>query len=570
MGAGGIVLIIVVILAVIGIAWLLFWWLYDRASKEMSFVRTGLGGEKVVMNSGAFVLPVLHSTTPVNMKTMLLDIARGNEQALITRDRMRVNVTAEFFVRVRPNADAIAAAAQSLGSRTLDMEQLRPLLEGKFVDALRAVAAERDMQQLHEQRIAFVQSVRDALAEEIVHNGLELESISLTGLDQASREYFNPNNAFDAEGLTKLTAEIETRRRARNEIEQDAEVAIQEKNLEAERLKLEIGKQEEHARLQQQKEIALRRAEQKSEIAAAEAERDRHVEESRVNAREQTELTQITSERIVSEARLDSEQKVREHEIARDATIELARFDRDISVAERSKDQSRAQAEAATARAEAVRAGEAVTTVREVERAERQKAIELVAARQEAERSAIGEVVSAEARRQAAAEQAETNHIQTESEANRVRLLALADADAEKQRAEAADVRSAIEAKAQRAMHEADTALTPELIELKVKMAIIERLREIIGETVKPLENIEGIKIVHVDGLGGGSGVSSERRRHTRQLRRATDRQRAQIPGSGPHHRCAAQGDRHAGRRPQPPCRHTGSPVQSAHRPGLA
>ena len=508
MGAGGIVLIIVAILAVIGIAWLLFWWLYERASKEMSFVRTGLGGEKVVMNSGAFVLPVLHNTTPVNMKTLLLDLARANEHALITRDRMRVNVTAEFFVRVRPNAEAIAAAAQTLGSKTLDAEQLRPLLEGKFVDALRAVAAERDMQQLHEQRIAFVQTVRDALAEEIVHNGLELESISLTGLDQASREHFNPNNAFDAEGLTKLTAEIETRRRARNEIEQDAEVAIQEKNLEAERLKLEIAKQEEHARLQQQKEIAIRRAQQKSEIAEGEAERDRHVDESRVNAREQIELTQITSERIVSEARLDSEQKVREREIARDATIELARFERDISVAERSKDQSRAQAEAETARSETVRASETVTTVREVERAERQKAIELVGARQEAERTAIDVVVSAEARRQAAAEQAETNQIQTESEANRVRLLALAEADAEKQRADAADARSAVEAKAQRAMHEADTALTPELIELKVKMAIIERLQEIIGETVKPLENIEGIKIMHVDGLGAGSGGS--------------------------------------------------------------
>ena len=212
MGAGGIVLIIVVILAVIGIAWLLFWWLYERASKEMSFVRTGLGGEKVVMNSGAFVLPVLHNTTPVNMKTLLLDLARGNEHALITRDRMRVNVTAEFFVRVRLDAEAIAAAAQTLGSKTLDAEQLRPLLEGKFVDALRAVAAERDMQQLHEQRIDFVRTVRATLVEEIAHNGLELESISLTGLDQASREHFNPNNAFDAEGLTKLTAEIETRR----------------------------------------------------------------------------------------------------------------------------------------------------------------------------------------------------------------------------------------------------------------------------------------------------------------------------------------------------------------------
>ena len=447
---------------------------------------------------------------------------------------MRVNVAAEFFVRVRPDAEAIAAAAQTLGSKTLDAEQLRPLLEGKFVDALRAVAAERDMQQLHEQRIAFVQTVRDALAAEIVHNGLELESISLTGLDQASREYFNPNNAFDAEGLTKLTAEIETRRRARNEIEQDAEVAIQEKNLEAERLKLEIAKQEEHARLQQQKEIALRRAQQKSEIAAGEAERDRHVDESRVNAREQIELTQITSERIVDEARLDSEQKVREREIARDATIELARFERDISVAERSKDQSRAQADAETARSEAVRASETVATVREVERAERQKAIELVAARQEAERTAIDVVVSAEARRQAAAQQAETNQIQTESEAHRLRLLALAEAEAEKQRADAADVRSAVEAKAQRAMHEADGALTPELIELKVKMAIIERLREIIGETVKPLENIEGIKIVHVDGLGAGSagsgGSGGGPGNYAEQLTDSALRYRAQAP----------------------------------------
>ena len=534
MGAGGIVLIIVAILAAIGIVWLLFWWLYERASKEMSFVRTGLGGEKVVMNSGAFVLPVLHNTTAVNMKTLLLDLARADEHALITRDRMRVNVAAEFFVRVRPDAGAIAAAAQTLGSKTLDAERLRPLLEGKFVDALRAVAAERDMQQLHEQRIAFVQTVRDALAAEIVHNGLELESISLTGLDQASREYFNPNNAFDAEGLTKLTAEIETRRRARNEIEQDAEVAIQEKNLEAERLKLEIAKQEEHARLQQQKEIALRRAQQKSEIASGEAERDRHVDESRVNAREQIELTQITSERIVDEARLDSEQKVREREIARDATIELARFERDISVAERSKDQSRAQADAETARSDAVRASETVTTVREVERAERQKAIELVAARQEAERTAIDVVVSAEARRQAAAEQAETNQIQTESEANRVRLLALAEADAEKQRADAADVRSAVEARAQRAMHEADTALTPELIELKVRMAIVERLREIIGETVKPLENIEGIKIVHVDGLGAGSsgsgGSGGGPGNYAEQLTDSALRYRAQAP----------------------------------------
>ena len=34
--------------------------LYRRSSKEISFVRTGFGGEKVILGGGAIVLPVLH------------------------------------------------------------------------------------------------------------------------------------------------------------------------------------------------------------------------------------------------------------------------------------------------------------------------------------------------------------------------------------------------------------------------------------------------------------------------------------------------------------------------------
>ncbi len=48
--------------------------LYKRATKEIAFIRTGLGGEKVVMNGGALVLPVLHETMPVNMNTVRLAV----------------------------------------------------------------------------------------------------------------------------------------------------------------------------------------------------------------------------------------------------------------------------------------------------------------------------------------------------------------------------------------------------------------------------------------------------------------------------------------------------------------
>lgn len=229
--------------------------LYRRSSKEISFVRTGFGGQKVIMNGGALVLPVVHEVIPVNMNTLRLEVRRANEAALITRDRMRVDVQAEFYVRVQPTIESIANAAQTLGKRTMEPSALRELVEGKFVDSLRAVAAEMAMEELHEQRVSFVQKVQAAVSEDILKNGLELESVSLTGLDQTNREFFNPDNAFDAEGLTKLTQEIEERRKKRNDIEQETEVMIQRKNLEAEQQRLLIARDQEYARFEQQREI---------------------------------------------------------------------------------------------------------------------------------------------------------------------------------------------------------------------------------------------------------------------------------------------------------------------------
>ncbi len=145
----------VIVIALVSIG-LVFARLYQRASKELSFVRTGLGGEKVIMNGGALVLPVLHEVIPVNMNTLRLEVKRANDQALITKDRMRVDVLAEFYVRVQPTVDSIAQAAQSLGVRTTQTNALKELIEGKFVDSLRAVAAEMQMVELHEKRVDFV------------------------------------------------------------------------------------------------------------------------------------------------------------------------------------------------------------------------------------------------------------------------------------------------------------------------------------------------------------------------------------------------------------------------------
>lgn len=494
--------------------------LYTRSSKETSFVRTGFGGQKVIMNGGALVLPVLHEVIPVNMNTLRLEVKRANDQALITRDRMRVDVTAEFYVRVKPSEESIANSAQTLGMKTMAPDELKNLVEGKFVDALRAVAAEMAMIELHEQRVDFVQKVQQVVSEDLLKNGLELESVSLTGLDQTGKEFFNPNNAFDAEGLTKLTEEIEARRKKRNDIEQDTQVAVSEKNLEAERKQLEINKEGEYARMKQEREIEIRRAQQNAEIAQERAEKQRDADQSQIQAQQQVDMSKITAERAVEEERIEKEKLLMEKgiykakavetaEIEQKKSVELAEQDKSIAIAEKSKEKSEAQAEADKARAMAVKEEEAVVTVRETEVAERNKAVELVEAKKAAERDAIKIKVAAETEKQASQDKAEAVKILANAEAEKERIGAKAEADAEIMKAEAAEKSYTVEAAGKLALNESDNILSDKQIAMQIRMALIKHLPEIISESVKPMEQIDGIKIIQVDGLNGGASTGS-------------------------------------------------------------
>lgn len=490
--------------------------LYKRATKEISFVRTGFRGEKVIMNGGAIVLPVLHEIIPVNMNTLRLEVRRAAEQALITRDRMRADVTAEFYVRVKPTVDAIANAAQTLGLKTMNPQELKELVEGKFVDALRSVAAEMAMEELHEKRVDFVQKVQHVVSEDLLKNGLELESVSLTGLDQTAFEHFNPQNAFDAEGLTKLTQAIESRRKIRNDIEQETDLAIKTKNLEAERAKLQISREEEYARLEQEREVSIRRASQMAEIAREQAEKKREAEEAQIAAQREIDLKRIISERDIDNETIQKERAVREMEIAkqraveqaeieRQKAIELASQEKAIAVAEKSRSESEAKAEADKARALAVRQEEGVMTVRQTEQAERAKQVELIMARQLAEKEAIQLVVSAEAEKKAAEDQAEAMRVAAQGEADKVRLSAKGKADAELLLADAKARSYAVEAEGKKAINAAANMLSAEQIAMQVRLALIENLPEIIAQSVKPMEQISDIKILQVNGIGGNS-----------------------------------------------------------------
>ncbi|MEZ0327923.1 MAG: flotillin family protein [Fimbriimonas sp.] len=494
--------------------------IYRRASKELSFVRTGSGGQKVIMNGGTTVLPVFQELIKVNMNTLRLEVKRNGESGLITKDRMRVDVQAEFFVRVKPTEEAIADAAQTLGHRTMDPMALKELVEGKFVDSLRAVAAEMTMEELQDQRVQFVQRVQTTVSEDILKNGLELESVALTSLDQTAKDFLNPNNAFDAQGLAKLTETIEAKRKQRNDIEQETRIQIEQKNLEADQLSLKIKREQEYARLEQEREISIRRASQAAEIAREQAARQQEAQQAEIAAKQQIDQSRITSEKSVQQSQIQTDRELRELEVLKTRAIEtagiektkaleLAEQDRAIAIAEKSKAKSEAEGEASKARGIAVKAEEEVTTIREREIAERRKTIELVQASELAEKDAIKVTVAASAEKKASEDRAAATRTLAQAEADKVTIAAAGQAEATKVRADAMAKEYEVQATGKRAINEAENILSPEIIAMQIRKVLIEQLPNIIRESVKPMEQIDGIKIIHVEGLGGGGHSGS-------------------------------------------------------------
>ncbi|MGE0213560.1 MAG: flotillin domain-containing protein [Parvibaculaceae bacterium] len=315
------VVILLTILIAIGVY--LLHWLYRHSSKDQSFVRTGLGGEKVVMGGGALIIPIVHNITRVNMNAVPVEIRRTGEQSLITRNKMRVDVIAEFLVRVVPTRDGVSIAARTLGERTQDPIALKEIVQGRFIDAMSAVAATMTMEEIHTNRARFMGEAAEIAGRTLGSNGLELENASLTSLNQSDISVFNPANAFDAEGLTQLTEQIEERRKVRNQIENDARINIKLKDYETEQRALEIDRDLEYARIEQSRAIEIRKAAQQAEIEEERSNSTISIQNAKVRAEQEAERIRIARDRLVEAERINTTNEIRALEIERQKQTEL-------------------------------------------------------------------------------------------------------------------------------------------------------------------------------------------------------------------------------------------------------
>jgi flotillin len=468
---------------ILGIALLVgIWFLqrfYAKATLESALVRTGMGGRKVMTDGGCIALPIVHQVQRVSMQTAVVMVSRTGRDAVLTADQLRADVVMEFELRVAPDADSIATAAQALGHRIARSgDAFSDVLSGALANAVQSSAASRSLGDIHLTRAEFTKDVADMVAGHAERLGLLLVSASLMSVDQSDFSQMNENNAFNARGMRRLAELVAEERKARVEVETSTEVAVREFRLSQHQRQIELQRAEREAEIGQQEHITRLEAEAESRSAQA-----------RTEARRASEAVRIQQERETKEAQVANDEALRKSEMKALLELEEVRIANDIRLSQARAKEAKAKAEEEEARAQVILAAESVQAQKE--RAITQREREIATLKQERDIELEGARVKSD--------------VST--------LLARAQADASVKTVTANAEKAAMEAAAagRAAMNSAENTLSENLIRMRLEERKLDKMPEIMTQMMKPVEKIDSIRINQIGGMGqGGSGGAGD------------------------------------------------------------
>ncbi|MCY4569067.1 MAG: SPFH domain-containing protein [Candidatus Poribacteria bacterium] len=535
---------------------------YKKAPADSALVISG-GRKKRAVFGGSLINPLTNTSQLISLNTLQLPVERTGQAALITKDSLRVDLEAEFYVKIEPHEQDVLKAVASLGDKTLTPSEVNKLLEGKLVGVLRSVAATMDLQELHEKRQQFSDQVQEACRDDLEQNGFKLESVAVTNLDQTPLDALDENNRFDVVAIQTIKQEVEDRQTETARIEHEnrvkreenrlkAELEIKQREEETETQALEVAKRLEFAQEQQRKSIATNKAEQEREIEAHKLEQQQAIEEARIRQEEAVKSTEILQKQRLDTARIEQERQVQETEIAQKQAVEVARVQQEqlieeaqiqreltvekakveqqraveeagissrIVLIEKEREEKEAQAENAIqismkekqheaalielldVSAQKAKAEGSVLTAQAIEEAERQSQIALIHAEQKADEERIAKERDADAEAYAVVKSAKAELDAAEVKAQAQRILA--EAFLVEAKAKATGEEASIAAK-----NQADSkVLVSDAI-----LALVESLPEVTTELMKPAERIESIRVLDLGGGGNGNGSNGMNR----------------------------------------------------------
>ena len=423
-GAGVVISIFAMVLIVINK-------FYKKTVASEALVRTGVGGINVVLDGGITCIPGFHQLGVVSLRTVRLGVPREGKDSLLTKDKLRADIIAEFFVRVQPTGDAIKTAARSFGTEGVGEASVKKLVEDKLVSALRSAASTMTLEELNSNRDSFLKTVTESVKEALDHNGLILETATISKLDQTDSKNLNEHNVFDAQGLKTSAEIVQQNLTRRNELEREGEQLRKKRDVETRQQVLELERQQAEAE-----------ASQKAEIAKINADKDREAKEKEIAATKAIELATVekTKSLEVAERQKQSATEVAEREKQKAITeaeqkVEVAKRAAEQAVAVAEADRAKAVALQAAAEAEAEEKRQSIKTVEITAAAEREKKQKVIMAQAEAERAYVTEQRKADASAYATEKDAAARKAAADADAEAVTKKAKADADAAEARA---------------------------------------------------------------------------------------------------------------------------------------
>ncbi len=455
-------------------------WAYTRVyvitPNNEAFVRTGgifVKKKTVILNGGCIALPGFHELTRVPLREISIDVERTGKLAVRTQDYLRADMRVTFYVCINATEeDVLTAAARLSQNNRITPEDIKNALEKRADDAIRAAAKHKSLAEIDSDKLGFAQEVLNLVQQDLQKVGLTLNNIAISEVQES--DTYDENNFFDAQGVRLRTETIQRSIQQKREVELSTRVAIEQKELDAQKRSLQIAEEKEAALLSQRLKVEALKAQREREIEetrAAEAAaiqrakllQAQSVEEEEIRKKlaiqqkeidasieleEKNKLLKVTQAQQQQEAaiaEINCRQQVEANRLQAQVTIaeseRLARLaQEDVAIAVARKKKESLEAEAERARAES-----AVTTAIEVEKAEREKNLAIIAAEREAAEKRVLDqnVVEIDGFRRR--RQAEIAQQAAELEAEAIRTLAAANRD--KAMAEATGIEALLAAK---------------------------------------------------------------------------------------------------------------------------
>ena len=451
-------ILIVILSAVVLLLFLTFISRYKRCPSNKILViygKTGGGtAAKCVHGGAAFVLPLLQDYEYLDLEPFVVPIDLDNA---LSQENIRVSVPTTVTAAISNQPGIMQnAAIRLLG---LSRDQIQSQAQDIILGQMRAVIATMQIEEINQDRQAFMTKVNDAVSTEMEKIGLSVINVNIKDLDDESGYIKAIGQKAAAEAINQAS--------------------------------IDVAEQERHGQVG----VAERARDRRREVAAAESEADVGEAEATRNRRRQV-------------AALESEAEIGEAEAGRDKRQNVAALEAEAV-------QSETEAEAKTA---GYRAGQRVAEEEARRKAEEatkatdgairvaqetaEKAAEEARALREEARLRAEIVVQAEAEKQ-------RQVVQAEAEKEQRRLIAEGEAAAilAQKQAEAQGTQAILNAKAEGYRQLVEACGSND--QAAAAFLIIERLTDVANIQAEAISNLPIDKVMVWDSGNGESGMSN-------------------------------------------------------------